>query len=101
MRGERQVIASAGKQQGPACASMTREQAEKRGWLWIIGAFVICPCHLPLTLWLLTLLLSGTAAAAWISEHPYMAGAMITVAWIAPTWRGLQLLRARGESCTR
>ena len=56
-----------------ACA-LTPEQAGRRGVAWVIGAFVLCPCHLPITLWVAAALLSGTAAGAAILGHPYLAG---------------------------
>jgi len=37
---------------------------EGRGVLLLIGAFLFCPCHLPLTLALAGMLLAGTAAGA-------------------------------------
>ena len=36
---------------------------------------------------------SGTAAGALITGHPYIAGAAITAAWLAATWRGIHHLR--------
>jgi MerE protein len=78
---------------GPACRlPRTPEQAEKRGMLWLAGAFVLCPCHLPLTLALAAALLSGTAAATTIHDHPFAAGAIVTLAWGAGTWRGFHHL---------
>ena len=73
---------------------VTPEQAENRGIAWLIGAFLICPCHLPLTLGLAALLLSGTAAATVLQDYRYLAGAIITVAWLAGTWRGIRHLQA-------
>ncbi|PYR26619.1 MAG: hypothetical protein DMF98_08435 [Acidobacteria bacterium] len=60
---------------------MTPEQAENRGMAWVMGAFLICPCHLPLTLGLAATLLSGTAAG-------------VTAIWLAGTWRGIQYFRS-------
>ena len=57
---------------------MTPEQAENRGLAWVVGAFAICPCHLPLTLWGIAALLSGTAAGVLLREHVYAAGAAIS-----------------------
>ena len=57
---------------------MTPADAEKRGLLWVLGAFVICPCHLPLTLWAAAALLSGTAAGALFHAHVFLAGAAIS-----------------------
>ena len=42
--------------------------------VWMIGAFVFCPCHLPITLSALALLLGGTVAGAALRAHPYIAG---------------------------
>ena len=73
---------------------MTPEQAENRGLLWVIGAFVFCPCHLPLTLGLLATVLSGTAAGVALRDHPIVAGIVITTAWLAGTLRGVAHFRA-------
>ena len=62
--------------------------------LWVIGAFVFCPCHLPTTLGVLALLLGGTAAGVSLRAHPYIAGVVITVLWVAGTWRGFALVRS-------
>jgi hypothetical protein len=72
----------------------TPEQVENRGLVWVIGAFLICPCHLPLTLGLAAMLLAGTAAGAVLRGHPFVAGTVITVAWAAATWRGFHLIRS-------
>jgi hypothetical protein len=61
---------------------------------WVIGAFLICPCHLPLTLAAMAALLSGTAAAAVLQNHPYIAGAVVAVTWAAATGRGVLYLRS-------
>src|SRR5260370_30597567 len=73
--------------------SGTRERAESRGIAWMIGAFVICPCHLPVTMALATSLLAGTAAGAALRGHPLAAGTAITLAWLAASWHGVRLLR--------
>jgi cytochrome c biogenesis protein CcdA len=79
---------------------VTPEQAENRGLAWVVGAFVICPCHLPLTLWGVAVLLSGTAAGVLLREHVYAAGAAISVLWAAATWRGVRYFRA-ASACER
>src|SRR4029078_13325896 len=86
---------------GPVCpvpASST--QTERRGLLWVIGAFVICPCHLPLTLGLLATVLSGTAAGALLIDHPIAAGIVITATWLAATLRGVAHFRAAKRFAT-
>jgi len=78
---------------------MTAQQAENRGLTWVLGAFVICPCHLPLTLWAAAALLSGTAAGVLLREHVYIAGTAITAVWAAATWRGFRYFRAAARVC--
>lgn len=73
---------------------VTPEQAENSGIAWLIGAFLICPCHLPVTLGVAASLLSGTVAAAVLHDHRFFAGAIITVAWLAGTWRGLRHIQS-------
>jgi mercuric ion transport protein len=68
---------------------------------WMAGAFIFCPCHLPITLSVIALLLGGTAAGALLRAHPYYAGAIVTAFWIAGTWRGFALVnRARKAAAT-
>jgi len=82
------------------CEVPDPRKLENRGMLWMVGAFVFCPCHLPLTLSALALLLGGTAAGAMLREHPYYAAAIVTSLWIAGTWRGLLLVRRATSSAT-
>lgn len=87
---------------GASCAvRITPEQRERRGMAWVIGAFVLCPCHLPLTLAAAGALLGGTALGAALREHPVVAGAVITVAWAAATWHGFRLMRSARAFATR
>ena len=72
--------------------------SEARGFWWVVGAFLICPCHLPITLAVAGTLLAGTALGAALSNHPVIAGVAITVAWAAATWRGFRLMRSGGRS---
>lgn len=69
-------------------------QMERRGLAWVMGAFAICPCHLPLTLALMGTVLSETAVGAMLNRHVSIAGALIAVVWAAGTWRGLCYLRS-------
>ena len=78
----------------PTSAKATAGGLERRGMLWVVGAFVFCPCHLPITLSVLALLLGGTAAGALLRAHPYVAAAVVTALWAAGTWRGFSLIRS-------
>ena len=83
-----------------ATSCQTPKQLENRGMMWMLGAFVFCPCHLPITLSALALLLGGTMVGAALREHPYLAGVIVTLMWVAGTWRGLALVR-RATAATR
>ena len=84
-----------------ACDIPDPRRLENRGLLWMVGAFVFCPCHLPITLSALALMLGGTAAGALLRAHPYVAGVIVTALWAAGTWRGLALVkRARALTST-
>ncbi len=80
------------------CDDGAAQSTDSRGLAWVIGAFVICPCHLPLTLSLAAALLGGTAAGAALRGHPFAAGTIITLAWLAATWHGFRLLRREGDA---
>jgi cytochrome c biogenesis protein CcdA len=76
-----------------AVCPLTPEQADRRGVLWIVGAFALCPCHLPITLWVVGALLSGTALGAAFTGHVFVAGATISLVWLAATLHGFNLMR--------
>lgn len=83
-----------------ACA-LTPEQADRRGIAWIVGSFVLCPCHLPITLAVLAAVLSGTAAGTLIYKHLYITGSVISILWLAGTLQGFRLMsRARIDAYT-
>jgi cytochrome c biogenesis protein CcdA len=81
-----------------AVCPLTPAQAENRGLAWVVGAFVICPCHLPITLGVLGALLAGTAAGAMLRGHIVLAGTAISLAWLAATWHGFRLMRTGEKS---
>ena len=75
------------------CEAPNPRSLETRGMAWMIGAFIFCPCHLPITLAALALLLGGTAAGVLLRQHPVIAGVAVTLLWAAGTWRGYALIR--------
>jgi len=77
-----------------AASCQTPQQLENRGMTWMVASFVLCPCHLPITLGALALILGGTAAGALLRAHPYLAGVVVTMLWAAGSWRGFSLIRA-------
>jgi cytochrome c biogenesis protein CcdA len=81
---------------------ITPDQQERRGIAWVIGSFVFCPCHLPITLWVIGLVLSGTAVGAVLRGHLFFAGVIISIVWLAGTLHGFNLMRrARIDSYTQ
>src|ERR1051326_3188494 len=85
-----------------AVCPITPEQAERRGIAWVIGSLVLCPCHLPITLAVIGLVLSGTALGALFRGHLFLAGSIISIVWLAGTLHGFNLMRrARIDSYTR
>lgn len=69
---------------------------------WVFGSFVLCPCHLPITLGVIGLVLSGTALGALFKGHLFLAGAIISILWLVGTLHGFNLMRrARIESYTQ
>jgi len=71
-----------------------KRQAENRGMLWIVGGFILCPCHLPLTLAALGAALAGTAVGAMLRDQVVASGLTISTAWALATWRGVWLMRS-------
>jgi hypothetical protein len=74
---------------------------ERRGRWWVFGSFVLCPCHLPVTLAVLGWVFGGTAVGIAVRDHPWIAGAIVSVAWLAGTAYGFVLLKraTRGGRC--
>ena len=84
-----------------AVCALTPEQADRRGVAWVIGSFALCPCHLPITLAVMAAVLSGTALGVLFRSHLFLAGAIISITWLAGTLHGFNLMRrARIQSYT-
>ena len=85
---------------GPACALPDPAVLEKRGMKWIAVSFLLCPCHLPLTLGLLSTLLGGSALGALLHGHGYLLGTVITLTWGGGTLYGARHLRRASRYAT-
>jgi hypothetical protein len=66
---------------------------ERRGRAWLVWSFLLCPCHLPLTLAALTTVLAGTSLGVTVRDHVWLAAAIITTVWLTGTGYGLRLIR--------
>ncbi|EQM66776.1 broad-spectrum mercury transporter MerE [Pseudomonas asiatica] len=62
-----------------------------RAYTWGMLAALTCPCHLPV----LALLLSGTAAGAFVSEHWSLAALVLAVVFILFLRAALRAFRER------
>ncbi len=66
---------------------------EQRGRWWIFGSFLLCPCHLPLTLGILLSVLGGTAIGGLLRDHALTASLIIALGWVVGTANGFRLVR--------
>ncbi len=82
----------------------TARRFEKRGRWWLALSYVLCPCHLPITLTLAGFAFGGTALGTAIAGHATWVGIALTFAYGLVLWRGFRQLRrskqalAAGES---
>ena len=70
---------------------MNSSISQRRRASWVIGSFALCPCHLPLIFG--AAVFSGPAVGI-RTAHQSIAGTIVTLPWIAGTWRGLRHLRS-------
>ena len=66
---------------------------ERRGRAWLLWSFLLCPCHLPLTLGVLVAVAGGTTLGGFLRDNMLVAGIVISVTWLAGTGYGLWLIR--------
>lgn len=75
---------------------------ERSGRRWLLGSFAFCPCHLPLTLAVASVVLGGTSVGAALVEHAWVTGAVVTALWVAGTAVGFRSIRrAQSGACSR
>jgi hypothetical protein len=67
--------------------------AERRGRRWLVGSFLLCPCHLPISLAILASVAGGTMVGSLLRDHVLIAGLAISLGWAAGTANGFRLLR--------
>ena len=63
------------------------------GWVLLGTGLLTCPCHLPLTLGLLTAVVAGTAWGAFIAENVVLVGLAITAYSVIALLLGWRMLR--------
>ena len=70
-----------------------------KGYLLMGSARVACPCHLPITLPLLTALFAGTALGAFLLNNVWLVVAISTAYFIAALALGLRDLGQHNKTC--
>lgn len=68
-----------------------------KGVAWLAGGFLFCPCHLPITLWVIGSAVAGTALEAAVRHDAMLIGIAVTVIWLLSTIRGFMLLNRGGS----
>lgn len=66
-----------------------------RSGVMLVVSFVTCPCHLPLTLPLVLVLLAGTPAAVWMTQNVGWVYGGITVLFLLSLALGLRWFTQR------
>ena len=66
---------------------------ETRGRRWLLLSYLLCPCHLPVTLVALGALAGGTAFGAALTGNAFRVGVALTIAYGLAVWRGLRHIR--------
>src|SRR6266508_6501563 len=85
-------LRQASRLEGNSEAPMRRSAGSS---LLLITGFLVCPCHVPLTLPLLVALFGGTALGAWLSTHTGLVIGLSTGYFLAAIVIGFWLLNRR------
>jgi hypothetical protein len=75
-------------------------QLRRRGLLWLVVGFAVCPCHLPFTLLAVGTVLGGSALGATIIGNPLAVGVALGTLTALAYIKGLRLLRAADGCAT-
>ncbi len=77
----------------PAETSAGGVRLERIGRRWLIWSFILCPCHLPWTLALLTAALGGSALGAVVNSHRNWVGGGVALLYFIGVAIGFRYLR--------
>jgi hypothetical protein len=69
-------------------------ELEKRGRRWLIVSYVLCPCHLPITLSLFAVVFGGTSIGAVATGHAGWVAIALTSLYGLVLWQGFRRIRA-------
>jgi hypothetical protein len=74
-------------------------RSENRGRAWLVLSYVLCPCHLPVTMGLIAAVAGGSAVGAALTANAWRLGAVLAVLYAAAVWRGFRNLRQAQRAC--
>jgi hypothetical protein len=72
----------------------------RRGLVWAVLAFAVCPCHLPLTLAAVGAVAGGTAVGDLLTGHPLAVGLVLGALTAGAYGQAWRLSRAAGRCST-
>lgn len=86
----------------PVMTTAESAALEKKGRRWLIWSFIFCPCHLPLTMGVLAVVLGGTAFGTFISSNTLGVGLVVGSIYLVGVVIGLRHIRAatKGIDCS-
>lgn len=61
---------------------MTENRNEIKGWAAVVIGFIVCPCHLPITLPIALSLTAGTAIGAWLTNNTALIWVLFTLLFL-------------------
>lgn len=67
---------------------------ERRGRRWLIWSFLLCPCHLPVTLGVLGAILGTSAFGGLVARNHLAIGILLTSIYAVGLFIGLRHIRA-------
>lgn len=82
--------------------SEVADDVERQGRRWLIWSFILCPCHLPVTLGILGALVGGGAFGTLLSRDSIVAGVVLTTLYAIGLGIGLRHIRRANKlrSCS-
>lgn len=69
-------------------------QRERRGRAWLMWSFIICPCHLPVTMTVIGTLLGGSALGTFLTRNTLAVGVVLGALYAVGLFIGFRHLRA-------
>lgn len=85
-------------QRAPSVVSMpTADDREQRGRRWLIWSFILCPCHLPITLGVVGVVFGGSALGTLVSQNQWGVGLALTAIYAVGLAIGLRHVHAANK----